>query len=425
MTGKLFLGVLAGLAGVATGVFGGDLFLTGKTDKPSALYGPGERMTFSVCLEEDGKPVAGKKLMWQRTGDDQKTEKGEAVSGERPLEIVTSCDKPGFVRIMVSAHDEAGKPLERVEKKQRVMFEGGAGVQLEQLDSVPEPADFDAYWVRQKAELAKTPMKVLEMKPVPETVPGVLTHDVKVACAGGMPVSGYFSKRKDTAPQSAAARLHVQGYSVVSAGRPDGAARDPRSPVIVLCINVHGIENGREPEYYKNLGTTTLKGYSFSKEENARPETAFFNGMSLRLLRALEFLKAQPEWDGKTLIVSGGSQGGLQALVAAGLDPAVTRCEAFKPWCCDLGGPTLGRLRGWRPDYTEALDYFDPVNHAKRIRCETILTAGLGDYTCPPSGVAVVYNHLRGPKTLELIQGSTHGYNPPNASKHTLKSPCQ
>jgi len=415
--------ILVMLAGVTTGVFGGDLFLTGKTDKPPALYGPGERMVFSVRLEEEGKPVAGKKLMWVRTGDDQKSEKGESVSGEQPLEIVTTCDKPGFVRIVVSAFDEEGKPLERGEKKQRVMFEGGAGVQLEKLDSVPEPADFDAYWTRQKAELAKTPMKVLEMKPVPETVAGVVTYDMKVACAGGMPVSGYFSKHKDTAPKSAVARLHVQGYSVISAGRPDGSARDPRNPAIVLCINVHGIENGREPEYYKNLGATTLKSYAFSSVENARPETAFFNGMSLRLLRALEFLKAQPEWDGKTLIVSGGSQGGLQALIAAGLDPAVSRCEAYKPWCCDLGGITFGRLRGWRPDYTEALNYFDPVNHAKRIRCETVLTSGLGDYTCPPSGVAVVYNSLRGPKTIELIQGSTHGYNPPNASAHTLKSP--
>lgn len=423
MTGKLFLKGVAVLAGMATGAYGSDLFLTGKTDKPSALYGPGERMTFSIRLEEGGKPVAGKRLMWQRTGDDQKTEKGESVSGERPLEIVTSSDKPGFVRIVVSAHDETGKPLERGEKKQRVMFEGGAGVQPEKLDSVPEPADFDAYWARQKAELAKIPMKVLEMKPVPETVTGVLTHDVKIACAGGMPVSGYFSKHKSAAPKSAAARLHVQGYSVVSAGRPDGAARNPLNPTIVLCVNVHGIENGREPEYYKNLAATTLKSYAFNNGENARPETAFFNGMSLRLLRALEFLKAQPEWDGRTLIVSGGSQGGLQALAAAGLDPAVTRCEAFKPWCCDLGGLTFGRLRGWRPDYVEALNYFDPVNHAKRIRCETVLTAGLGDYTCPPSGVAVVYNHLRGPKTLELIQGSTHGYNPPNAVTHTLKNP--
>jgi len=419
MPGKRFQIFLLGFACLATEVFAGSLLLVGKTDKASALYEPGERMVFSVRLEDDGKAVAGKKLAWERTGDDQKSEKGEGVSGEQPLQIVTACDKPGFVRIVVRALDEAGKAVLDGNKK-AVLFEGGAGVQPEKLDSVSEPADFDAYWAQQKAELAKTPMKVLEMKPVPETVPGVATFDVKVACAGGMPVSGYYSKRKDAAPKSAAARVQFQGYSVISAGRQDQAAKDPNHPVMVLCINVHGIENGREPEYYKNLGATTLKGYAFNNVENARRETAFFNGMTLRLLRAMEFVKAQPEWDGKTLTVSGGSQGGLQSLTAAGLDPAVTRCEAYKPWCCDLGGIALNRLRGWRPDYTEALNYFDPANHAKRIRCETYLTTGLGDYVCPPSGVSVVFNHIRAPKTIEYIQGSTHGYNPPNPATYQL-----
>ncbi|HNX36529.1 MAG TPA: acetylxylan esterase [Kiritimatiellia bacterium] len=412
---------LAGLACFATGAFAGTLLLVGKTDKASALYEPGEKMVFSVRLEEDGRPVAGKKLVWQRTGDDQKSEKGEAVSGEQPLQIVTACDTPGFVRIVVTAQDEAGQPIQN-DKKQTVVFDGGAGVRPEKLESVPAPADFDTYWASQKAELAKTPMKVLEMKPVPETVAGVAAFDIKVACAGGMPVSGYYCKPKDAAPKSAAAVVQFQGYSVVSAGRPDYVARDPKRPAIVLCINVHGIENGREPAYYQNLNATTLKSYAYNNAENARRETAFFNGMTLRLLRALEFIKAQPEWDGKKLTVTGGSQGGLQSLIAAGLDPAVTRCEAFKPWCCDLGGITLSRLRGWRPDYTAALDYFDPVNHAKRIRCETVLTAGLGDYVCPPSGVSVVYNHIRAPKTLDYIQGATHGYTPPKASKYTLSS---
>jgi len=414
-------GIGVGVVCLMTETFAGTLLLVGKTDKASALYEPGEKMVFSVRLEDNGRPVTGTKLVWERTGDDQKSDKGEAFSGAQPLQIVTVCDKPGFVRIVVKALDEKGKSVVD-DKKKAVLFEGGAGVQPEKLDSVPEPADFDAYWAGQKAELAQTPMKVLEMKPMPETVPGVLTYDMKIACAGGMPVSGYFSKHKEVAPKSAAIRVQFQGYSVISAGRQDHAARDPKQPVIVFCINVHGIENGRDADYYKNLAATTLKGYAFNGEENKSRETAFFKGMTLRLLRAMEFMKAQPEWDGKTFTVSGGSQGGLQSLTAAGLEPLVTRCEAYKPWCCDLGGPTLNRLSGWRPGYTEALNYFDPVNHSKRIRCETVLTTGLGDYVCPPSGVSVVYNHFRGPKTIEYIQGSTHGYNPPNPSKYTLSN---
>lgn len=393
----------------------GTLSINWSTDKEPVSYLLDETMTFKVQLVEDGKPLAGKTLKWFRTGDDQKAAKGEATSSDtQPLEIISSINKPGFVHLEITGFNGDGSPFK---------FEGGAGVHPEMLSSVPEPSDFDAYWARQKDQLTQVPMKVLEMKPVPETEDGVLTYDVKIACAGGAPVSGYFSKRKDAARKSSVAQVIFQGYGVLSAGRTGSSAKDPNKPALVLCINANGIENGREEAYYKNLSETTLKWYAFNQQENTYPETAYFNGMVLRLLRALEFIKAQPEWDGKTLVVSGGSQGGFQCLIAAGLDQAVTRCEADKPWCCDLGGPTLGRLgSGFRPAYTEALRYFDPVNHAKRIRCETFITSGLGDYVCPPSGLSVLYNNIKAPKTIEYIQGTTHGYGPPNPKKQTISS---
>ena len=37
------------------------------------------------------------------------------------------------------------------------------------------------------------------------------------------------------------------------------------------------------------------------------------------------------------------------------------------------------------------------------------------DYCCPPSGIAVLYNNLRCPKKINWIQGSTHGYVPPES----------
>ena len=141
--------------------------------------------------------------------------------------------------------------------------------------------------------------------------------------------------------------------------------------------------------------------------------------MALRVLRSLEFLKALPEWDGVRLEVAGGSQGGLQAIWGAGLDPDVTGCKADIPWCCDLAGAAkLGRLNGWHPEYRRPLDYYDAVNHAKRIRCPVEITrAGLGDYTCAPSGVAILYNSIESPKKIIWVQGSTHGYVPKNPQR--------
>ncbi len=304
-------------------VIAGNLSFSGVSDKSSVVYSPGEKMVFKVQLLEDSKPVKGKKLKWVRTGDDQKTEKGEAVSSAtQPLLIETALATPGFVRIAVTLYNSDGKPA-KDEKGQEIRFDGGAGVELEKLAGVPEPKDFDAFWAKQKAELAKIPLKV-SLVEVPSANPNIQVFDVKVDCAGGTPVSGYLCKPKGAAAKSLSCQVNFMGYSVNSA-KPD-----MQEKTLTFSMNAHGIENGREPEYYKQL----------------------------------------------------------QALTAAGLDRDVTKCLAFIPWCCDLGGIRLGRIRGWRPDNTDTLGYYDPINHAKRITCETSLSAGLGDYTCPPSGHA-------------------------------------
>jgi len=400
---------------VAASSWAGTVSLDGSTDKEPVAYQPDEKMTFTLQLLEDGRPLAGKILKWTRTGDDGQTAKGEAVSAAAsPVQLSTSSGKPGFVRLEVAVFNADGSPLKDA-KGADVKFEGGAGVQPEKLQGFPEPADFDAFWQRQKARLAEVPVKAA-LTEVASKRPAFATYDVKVDCAGGKPVSGYLTLPKDAKPKSLRAQVSFRGYSVC------GADPEYQDGALVFQINAHGIENGREPEYYKALAEGELKGYGFHDAENAKPETAYFNGMMLRVMRALEYVKTRPEWNGRELVASGGSQGGLQAVTAAALDRDVTRCGAYKPWCCDLDGVKLGRLRGWRPNVADGLGYYDTATMGKRVTCETFINAGLGDYVCPPSGVAVLYNNVKGPKTIEFIQGSTHGYNPPNPKKQVLSA---
>lgn len=402
--------VLAACSAVASAQ---TLSFTCTTNKPAISYKPGEKMVFTIQLLEDAKPVAGRKLTWNRRGDDQRTEAGEAVSSDtQPLTIETACDRPGFVNVEVRVLDADGKRVKDA-KNQDVLGSFGAGVEPEKLTGVPEPADFDAFWAKQKAKLKDVPIKAT-LVPVPGTNPKFDIFDVKIDCPGGKPVSGYLAKPKDAAPKLLQARVSFMGYGVTSANP------EPRDGMISLSINAHGIENGKDKAYYEELQKSELKGYGFDKTQNSDPETAYFNGMMLRVLRALEYVKSLPEWNGKDLLAEGGSQGGLQCLTAAGLDPDVTACRAWKPWCCDLGGPTLGRIAGWRPEWNPALAYYDPINHAKRIRCETTIFTGLGDYVCPPSTNAVLYNNLAGPKTIEYIQGATHGADPKGAERFKL-----
>jgi cephalosporin-C deacetylase-like acetyl esterase len=396
-------------------VNGGTLSMHWTTNKEPVSYRAGEPMQFELQLLDDGAPAEGKIMKWLRTGDDGQTAQGEAVStATLPLTITTMSKQPGFVRLEISVFNEDGSPA-KTAANAPVKFHGGAGAEPEKLKSHPEPADFDAFWKKQKTRLAAVPLKV-RMKEVVSEKAGFTVFDVQVDCAGSRPVSGYLSIPDKAASKSLGAEVFFLGYGVT------GSRQRFQPGMIVFQINAHGIENGREPGYYQALETGELKGYAFNRTENARPETAYFNGMMLRVLRALEYVKSRPEWNGRELVAAGGSQGAFQALTAAALDARVTRCQADIPWCADLGGYTFGRITGWRPEYTDALGYYDAVNMAKRIRCPVTIESRLGDYVCPPSGLSVLYNNIKTPKSITYIQGGTHSLSPKNATRQTLKS---
>jgi cephalosporin-C deacetylase-like acetyl esterase len=185
-----------------------------------------------------------------------------------------------------------------------------------------------------------------------------------------------------------------------------------------MDINAHGIPNGRPAQYYADLDKGELQGYRTRGKESR--ETVYFLGMFLRLVRAIDFLTAQPEWDGRTVIVHGSSQGGAQSIVAAGLDPRVTFFAAGVPAMCDHTGFLAGRINGWpkfisnnatelpNPKAIEAVRYYDAMNFATRTKAAGIITVGFIDTTCPPTSVYAAYNALRGVKLIFNDPPSTH-----------------
>ncbi|MDD5727604.1 MAG: acetylxylan esterase [Victivallales bacterium] len=394
-------------------------YLWGKLNQKSPIYQADQEMVFTIKLfkEADNSPVEGYKISWTRTGDDKITQKGESISTQAGIRVSTSIAKPGFVRVLAYAYDKDGKRLKtKYRKKIRdAVFDGGACVDPDSLKGLPEPADFDQFWDKQKKRLADEPMKILEKKEV-EGNDKVKAYDVKISCPGGMPVSGYLVMPIDAKAKSLRAEVTFRGYGVSGAIKKLRAGQNK----IYLNINAHGIENGRPKAYYEKLHNGKLKRYCFDQKKNSNPETAYFLGMYLRVMRALEFVKSLPEWNGKDLRASGGSQGGQQSLAAAGLDQDVNDCNAKVPWCCDFGRTELGRIvRNWHVKYTPALNYFDPINLVKRAnsKCKLTIVCNLGDYTCPPSGVWIVYNNFPGPKKMEVRQGCEHGYAMKNYAK--------
>ncbi len=413
--------LLAGLLLLTLAASAGEFSIRGTTDKPVAIYKPSEPIEFTLRVLDGENPVNGITLKWTRTGDDGKTATGEGKSDAAGLKVTTTLDKPGFVRLQASAYGEDGKKLQGfaggwgANKQGDIFFDGGACVEPEKMQPVVEPADFDTFWKGMKATLETVPLRADKLE-LPSKNPKVKIYAVTVDCAGPKPVTGYLTVPVNAKEKSLPGIATFQGYGV-NKHNPPGWFNEN---AIVFDVNAHGMELGKDDAYYKQL-QNDLKGYAFKSDENSDPKKAYFYGMSLRVLRALQFVKSLPEWNGKELQCNGGSQGGLQGLWGAALDENVTSSDIWSPWCCDLGGITQGRLRGWLPDYVEALNYYDPVFHAKRIKAKVHLIANYGDYTCAPSGVWVVYNNIpQDNKSMEVKQGCTHAYEMKHCIRFTI-----
>jgi cephalosporin-C deacetylase-like acetyl esterase len=122
-------------------------------------------------------------------------------------------------------------------------------------------------------------------------------------------------------------------------------------------------------------------------------------------------------------LVYGSSQGGFQAIAAAGLDARVTFIAAGVPAGCDHTGALVGRIAGWPKfiptseknppkDVVEAVKYFDCVNFAGRVKVPAIFTVGFIDTTCPPTTVYAAYNALPVSKTIYNDIPSGHANSP-------------
>jgi cephalosporin-C deacetylase-like acetyl esterase len=406
----------------ATGFDVAKCTLLGKTQQNKFLYAPGEEMVFLVEFDAGKQSIPEKyTLRIDRFGDDglKKTEQFDLAKVTAPVRFTTSASQPGFVRIIASIRDEKGKKIGKAQQT----FEGGAGVEIDKLKpAAQEPADFDAFWDKQKKRLDAVPVKA-ERKLVSKPDAPVLVYAVKIDCAGPRPVTGYMTVPANAREKSMHIQVNYQGYGTGVQRVPAGKDKSK----IVFTINAHGYEFDQSKEYYADFFSkikSNGKIYAFDPQQNSDPEQAYFNGMALRVMRSLQYVKSLPEWNGKTLAVAGGSQGGLQTMWAAALDKDVTDAFPNVTWCCDLAGHSkIKRLNGWRPRYVAALDYYDPVFHARRIKCRVNITrAGLGDYVCPPSGLAISYNELKCPKSIEWVQGSTHGYVQKGAQRFKMSS---
>jgi cephalosporin-C deacetylase-like acetyl esterase len=291
------------------------------------------------------------------------------------------------------------------------------------------PEDFRAYWAKEKKALGDLPLEVKAL-PVASVADGFTCSDMEINCTGPKPVRGYYAKSEKAAPHSLPAVLLVHAAGVKGSwcrSEPGNAMNYAKKGAICFDLNAHGMLDGQPESYYADLENGELKNY-FMKGVTSREEF-YFRGMYLRLLRTIDFLARQPEWDGKRILVIGESQGGGQALAAAGLDRRVSAVVAIVPAMCDFMGALAGRRGGWpqpfenneaKEEMKRVLPYFDDAMILKGSRAQIFCEVGLIDLTCPPASVLAALNQSKGKKMIYAVPFRGHQTAPFTQAKNKL-----
>src|SRR5690606_4656540 len=135
--------------------------------------------------------------------------------------------------------------------------------------------------------------------------------------------------------------LHVPGAGV----RPYSGS-NINQPVISLQVGIHGVPVDQyDSPLYQDLASGPLNGYMRSNLDDK--DNYYYKRVYLGMVKAVDMIFSLPQFDGQTIGVMGGSQGGALAITTAGLDRRIKYLVSYYPALADLTGYLEGRAGGW------------------------------------------------------------------------------
>jgi len=376
--------------------------------KPSGVYARGEKIAWDVKVIGEGADKVTSARYQIRKGGGVSIAEGTldlsaAAGGTGRIE--TTQTEPLAYLAEVKATGADGKEIRAL---------GGAAVDPQTVrPSIPRPADFDAFWEKNLRELAAVPLNPL-VESGDGGREGVEYAKVTLDNVGGAKVRAQLARPRAGAKLPALVIVQWAGvYGLNKNWVTDRAAEG----WLVLNVMPHDLPIDETPEFYKKAGETTLREYG--SIGNHSRETSYMRKMLLGDVQATKYLMSRPDWDGKTLVVSGTSMGGYQSIALAALQPKVTAALANVPAGCDQAAKVAGRAIPWpywvdrnvkgnEAAIVEASRYYDDVNFAACIRVPVLVSLGLIDTTCPPTGILAMANALKGPKEVVILPLSDH-----------------
>jgi cephalosporin-C deacetylase len=391
----------------------------------TGIYDLGETVGWTVTPSPVTPTYAYKWTIRRNNAVALKEGKLDLSSGKDKIEIVS--DQPGMIYVAIEPYAKlpgdvptsSGSPSADSAHGAEPGYSGGntgrnnglyavgAAVAPTNIGlSTPRPDDFDAFWNAKLAAQAQVPIHPV-LTPVETDVPGV-EMSIFALDALGSKAHGYLAKPAKEGKFPALIQLQYAGVYALNA---HADAQRASEGWLVLNVDSHdklpNDPSGNIPRSYQTIGNTDR-------------EKSYFLDMYLRDSRVLDYLLTHPDWDGKTIVLTGGSMGGQQSLALAGLRPEkISAVLVCVPAGADTNGDLHGRKAGypnWPSDNPEAMKtalYFDTVNFASRVKAPVLAGMGFIDTISPPAGIWTTINQIPGPKEpLPLIESEHDNLTP-------------
>jgi cephalosporin-C deacetylase-like acetyl esterase len=376
------------------------------------LYKTGEKASVEVQLFKYGIPQDEVMVSYE-IGDDlmPADTKGSIVlkKGKGTITMGTM-KKPGFrdCRMTVKLGNQVYKHHVKV------------GFSVDQIHPYTQmPSDFKEFWNNNKQELNSFPLTYTKELAKEYCTDKIDCYLVKLQInKQGQSVYGYLFYPKNAQKKNCPVVLCPPGAGIKTIKEPLRHKYYAEQGCIRLEMEIHGLNPTMTTEEFKEISTAFGNESNYLNINLDNKDNYYMKRVYMACVRAIDLLTSLPEWDGKNVIVQGGSQGGALAIVTAGLDERVTLCVANHPALSDMAGFKAERADGYphfsrtpgmdTPEKIKTMSYYDVVNFARLVKAHTYITWGFNDDVCPPTTSYAAYNVLTCPKEALITPINEH-----------------
>lgn len=390
-----------------------DLLWVTEPDHPDWIYRTGEKAKIKISLFKYGIPQDGITVRYETGSELMPSDKTGSIvlkNGKAEINIGT-LDKPGFRDCIFSVMINGRKYSHHVK----------VGFSPDKIKPYTEmPDGFMDFWKNNIKEASEFPLKYTKEKAEEYCTEKIDCYLIKLQLNNrGQAVYGYLFYPKNAKPGSCPVVLSPPGAGIKTIKEPLRHKYYAEEGFIRLEFEIHGLNPTMSEEQFKEISNAfngKENGYLTNGLDNK--DNYYMKRVYLSCLRCIDLLTSLPEWDGKNVIVQGGSQGGALAMITAGLDKRVTACVVNHPALSDMAGYMAGRAGGYphffrtrgmdTKEKLETMSYYDVVNFARLIKADTFMTWGFNDNTCPPTTSYAVYNTLECSKEALITPINEH-----------------